>query len=292
MKTGRGLVAFMPEPEAVAMMMGRPVQQNGSFEPFHTKYIQSVEALKASTKTIPNPSINDIEPDYQTYLHQVSSTPAFQQAFQGLNWSFKIVEIDKLVCYQRWVDLDYVAELSGNLGSSPDPLTVLKFCIPPSFPMQASISAEPHSGSITISSNSPNLSVTGLSFGQAVPESPATVVFTLGVNANYVQVVKYKDRFIVKNGHHRLYTLRHLGITTTPCVYSEISDYALSGGDRPGFFSREIVLSSRPPSMTDFFDNSLAADIRIQPTMNVIRIKAEQFPVSIPPDDLNAESQT
>jgi hypothetical protein len=34
--------------------------------------------------------------------------------------------------------------------------------------------------------------------------------------------------------------------------------------------------------MRDFFDDNISADIMIQPTLNVIRIRAEQFPMPVP----------
>ena len=278
LRRGRGLIAFMQEAEAVQMMsLGEP----GSVDECRAKYSSAVEALK-SPITIPGTYVTGIGSEFNTYLNQVSSTPIFQQAFQGSNSEFKIVEIDNLTCYQRQVDLDYVGELQDGLSENLDPLSILKFCLPVTFPIKAAISAEPQSGAITIASQSPNVSVSGLSFGQSSPNAPPSAVFTLGVNANYVQVVRFQGRYIVKNGHHRLYALRALGQTTSPCVYSEIIDYSLTGGDRPGFFSRDTVLSQRPPRMADFFDDEVSANIKIQPTLNVIRIKAEQFPTPVP----------
>ncbi len=278
LRRGRGLIAFMAEAEALQMMnLGNPDEEKAS----RSKYELAVEAARrplANFRTY----VTDVGSEFNTYLTQVSSSPVFQQAFQGSNWQFKIAEIDNLACYQRSVDLDYVGELQQGLSSTADSLSLLKLCLPTSFPIKAAISAEPQSSAITITSSSPNVSVAGLSFGQPSQEAPPSVVFTLGVNANYVQVVKYQDRCIVKNGHHRLYALRALGLTTTPCIYSEISDYAQTGGDRPGFFTRDIVMSQRPPSMRDFFDDDISANIMIQPTLNVIRIRAEQFPMPVP----------
>ncbi len=270
-RKGRGLIGFMKESEAVQMMsLGDP----GSIDGCRAKYSSATEAVKTAV-TISGTYMTDIGSEYNTYLTQVSSTPVFQQAFHGTNYQFKLVEIDNLTCYQRWVDLDYVEELQRQLSS--DPLDVLKFCLPTTFPVKAAISAEPQSSAITIASNSPNVLVTGLSFGQPYPDSAPTVTFTLGTNANYVQVVKYHHQFIVKNGHHRLYALRDQGSNVSPCLYSEITDYSLTGGDRPGFFPRDIVLSDRSPRMKDFFDSRVSAEIKIQPTVNVIRLKAEQF---------------
>src|SRR6266487_4220224 len=258
LRRGRGLIAFMAEAEALQMMnLGNPDEEKAS----RSKYELAVEAARrplANFRTY----VTDVGSEFNTYLTQVSSSPVFQQAFQGSNWQFKIAEIDNLACYQRSVDLDYVGELQQGLSSTADSLSLLKLCLPTSFPIKAAISAEPQSSAITITSSSPNVSVAGLSFGQPSQEAPPSVVFTLGVNANYVQVVKYQDRCIVKNGHHRL--------------------YALTGGDRPGFFTRDIVMSQRPPSMRDFFDDDISANIMIQPTLNVIRIRAEQFPMPVP----------
>jgi hypothetical protein len=281
----------MGEHEAVAMMKGGPVQPGDDVELYRNRYLEARQALGTSKNSPIDPAVSDIDPTHQNHLYQVSSTPIFQQSFQGLNWSFKTVEVDKIVCFQQWVDLDYVGELERSLPTTPDAASVLKFCLPIGFPVQAGINIDPQSSAVTISSNLPHLAVGGLGVNQAGPGTAPSVVFTLGVNANYVQVVKYQGRHFLKNGYHRAYALRERGVTAVPCVYAEISDYALTGANRPGFFSREIIMSERPPMMPDFFDNTVSADIKIQPTMNVIRIKAEQYPVPIPPEDVEPEVQ-
>jgi hypothetical protein len=267
----------MGENEAIAMMKGGPVQPGEDVEPYRNRYLEAREALETSHNSTLDPTVKDIEPVHQNHLYQVSSTPIFQQSFQGLNWSFKTVEVD------------YVGELERSLPATPDSSSVVKFCLPVSFPVQAGINIDAQSSAITISSNLPHLAVGGLGVNQAGPGMAPNVVFTLGVNANYVQVVKYQGRHFLKNGYHRAYALKDKGITAVPCVYAEVSDYALTGANRPGFFSRETIMSERPPTMLDFFDNTVSADIKIQPTMNVIRIKAEQYPVPIPPEEVQTE---
>jgi hypothetical protein len=290
-RRGRGLIAFMAENEAIAMMKGGPVQPGEDVQPYLDRYLEAREALEASSNRSIDPAVNDIESVHQNHLYQVSSTPIFQQSFQGLNWSFKTVEIDKIVCFQQWVDLDYVGELAKSLPATPDSSSVVKFCLPIGFPVQAGMNIDAQSSAITISSKTPHLAVGGLGVNQAAPGTAPSVVFTLGVNANYVQVVKYEGRHFIKNGYHRAYALRERGVSAVPCVYAEVSDYAMTGANRPGFFSRETIMSARPPTIPDFFDNTVSADIKIQPTMNVIRIKAEQYAVPIPPEDVEAEDR-
>src|SRR5436190_1585029 len=133
LRAGRGLIAFMRESEAVQMMsLGNP----SSTEECRAKYSSAVAAGK-SPMIIREPGMTNIDPEYYPYLSQVSSSPIFQQSFHGINWEFKVVDIDTLVCFQRHVDLDYVGELREGLTLAPEPLAVLKFCLPLSFLMHA-----------------------------------------------------------------------------------------------------------------------------------------------------------
>ncbi|TMI23046.1 hypothetical protein E6H31_00230 [Candidatus Bathyarchaeota archaeon] len=289
-RKGKGLIAFMTEPEAISMMNGGLPQPGDNLETSRDKYGRATEALRSCNPKPADSRALEVERLDQDYLKQVAATPAFTGAFQGTAWSFKQVEIDNLTSFQMYVDLDYVTELNHALPNRPESLDIAKFCLPTEFPVQTSVNLDVAAQSITFVSHAPNMLITGMGVNPSGPQSPLGAGFNIGANPNYVTVVKYANRLLLKNGYHRLYALRQRGITTSPCVYAETTDFNQTGANRPGFFRKEILMSPRPPVVADFFDETLSAEIKIRPSLHVIRIKAEQFPVPlVDADRLGAE---
>lgn len=281
-RRGRGLIAFMDESEATSMMRAAQLVSLSIEREFQEKHAIAVKSLRNSEAPNLDASVTPIGPTNQAYLYQVSSTPGFTQAFLGQSWSFCEVEIDKLLCFQKYVDIEYVNELSSGLPSKPDELTLLRYCFPAAAQVPASINVDPVGTAITVTSHLPNIQLANFGLNQPFPGGPTSAVFTFGANVNYVQVVKYEGRYILKNGYHRVYTLRQKGMTATPCVYAEASNFDQTGANRPGFFSRELLLSSRPPVFADFFDTNLSSDVKIQPMLHVLKMRAERFDVPLP----------
>lgn len=269
----------MTEPEATSLMNGGLPQPGDDLETYHSKYVKATEALRSSGLKPAEPLVFETDQLPQDYLDQVAGTPAFAGAFQGTTWTFKQVEIDSLTSFQMYVDLDYATEMDRTLPTRPDELDIAKFCLPTAFPVQTSVNIDVVAQSITFVSHAPNMFVTGMGVNPSGPQSPLGAGFNIGANPNYVTVVRFGSRLLLKNGYHRLYVLKQRGITSSPCVYTETADFNQTGANRPGFFQREILMSPRPPNVADFFDETLSAEIKIRPSLHVIRIKAEQFPV-------------
>src|SRR3989442_5996128 len=101
-RRGKGLIAFMTEPEATSMMIGGLPQPGDDMETYHDKYARATEALRSSVPKRADPIAFAIDPLHRDYLDQVSGTPAFTGAFQGTAWTFKQVEIDSLTSFQMY----------------------------------------------------------------------------------------------------------------------------------------------------------------------------------------------
>lgn len=99
--------------------------------------------------------------------------------------------------------------------------------------------------------------------------------------ANSVQVVRFQDRHILKNGYHRTFQLMRSGEEYVPALVREVSSYGETGGAKPGFFSPQIVLADRPPVMPDYMSRA-AVTMESAATNTVIEVTAtkKQIPGS------------
>lgn len=191
------------------------------------------------------------------------------------NWDIKLVPIENLVAFQPAVtQTAYEADLSATESV----LDLLKFTLP--------VDTAPLVEDQRIRDNffsgwqfvtrSPNVHVSGPHHSRSDGDDTtiATVSFDLKSNPNFVYVAHFGDRYILKNGYHRVYQLLEAGETHVPAVVIEAETYDETGANQSGFFGRELVMGERPPLLTDYA-TPVAVTIARRTTNRIIRVIAE-----------------
>jgi len=219
----------------------------------------------------------NIDVAYNDHLEAVTKSPVFAEAIGRDKWSFALVEIDKLVCFQKYIDIGYSEETGGNfeLGEMQN---LMEFCLPlkpPKKPLARS--AETGQYAFTISSANLDLRILGMVQQQDPLTKRSIFGFPVGWGIPFIQIVRHKNRCYLKNGYHRVYALRRGGITHVPCILIESDDYAQTGAARQGFFGTELLLSEKPPIFAHFLSDELAPELEMHSLIKVVRIKAEEF---------------
>jgi hypothetical protein len=274
-RCGRALIGFMPEQEAGAFLSSQAL---GSFEELRPTWERARVAYEALPvhDEVP-PLLQDLPPDTREELDAISSTPVFQQHFGRREHSFQLVEVDRLVAFQQFVDTQFSTELiDAELGQSTL-LDKVRFCLPRQFTADLSMSPtlDPGNLSLTLASLRRNVNVTGFEVAHE-PDQPIKIAFTVSVGANWVQVAEFEGRFFLKNGYHRVWVLRHRGDEFVPAIVTKARSLEDVGAG-PGFFPPALILSDRPPLFRHFFQDELAPELRLKSTMKVIRFTAQEF---------------
>jgi hypothetical protein len=194
----------------------------------------------------------------------------FGSAFSATDFEFKLVEIDRLIAFQKFLDTDYANLLTITAVGSESP-QFLDLCLPTefkAFTLLFSLFAWMARGALRIDWN-PTKDGFGVAHG---PDGRVVVPVSIGTNANFVQVVEYRGRAILKNGYHRAFAARQSGLTHIPCVYIHAREFRETGASRrEGFFSEETLFSDRPPLLRYFGDDRLAVRIKRSGTPKVER---------------------
>src|SRR2546426_5674490 len=107
--------------------------------------------------------------------------------------------------------------------------TAVNICLPQKIEERFEIQFDQETMSATITSLRRNLYITSLSAGQVGPAQTPAVSFLIGAGANYVEVVKIRGRYVLKNGYHRVYSLRAIGFAKIPCALTEGVDFGDTG---------------------------------------------------------------
>jgi hypothetical protein len=80
-------------------------------------------------------------------------------------------------------------------------------------------------------------------------------------SADYLQAGRLGDRYVLRNGYHRAYSLLRSGITQVPALVRNVLNLA-NLTLPPGTFAPRILDLDRPPVLADFQHPRLAATIR------------------------------
>jgi|GEM_PF-4627658 len=191
------------------------------------------------------------------------------------SWKIKLVPIENLVAFQPAVTQ---TAYESDLSSTESVLDLLEFTLPVD---DAPLVEDQRIRDTFFSgwqfvTRSPNVHVSGPHHSRSDDDDTtiATVSFDLKSNPNFVYVAHYEDRYILKNGYHRVYQLLLAGETHVPAVVIEADTYDETGANQSGFFDRNLVMSDRPPLLTDY-ETPIAVTIARRTTNRIVRVIAE-----------------
>src|SRR5580658_614711 len=176
---GLSLVGFLDLPEALNHLRHSCVPVDGSDVALTAEWRSAKLALGAPIPGAGHPNIQDIAAAHHPYLTGLVSQPWVAQvigAAPGLQ--FKLVEIDRLLAFQRLVDCGRLNEHGNSVGDAADFDRLLRTCLPQT---QTVLKIEAYWNSQSVMLKAPGLNLraikdglldpgrVGLSFGPAPP---------------------------------------------------------------------------------------------------------------------------
>lgn len=215
-------------------------------------------------------------------VNSVLGDPMVQNSFNLVPISVGWVELDRLVVYQKHVNLRYVAELREQLGPSPTADRVFRFALPFDHPVPPVAMGRTAQNQWVLTSPSADFRFLGAELIRpdqvtGVPMTgPAAAVMAvlIGHGSNYLNAIAADNRLVLNNGSHRAYALRDLGHTHAPCLIQHvtrreelelISDEVSREPDR-------YLTASRPPMLKDYFDPRLRQVLPSLRLVNQVRV--------------------
>ncbi|MBI3886337.1 MAG: hypothetical protein HY302_11500, partial [Opitutae bacterium] len=178
-----------------------------------------------------HPTIVPLDKSYEPLLVEFLKDPLVRGNFNTVPTDVALVELDRLVVYQKHLDLTFAETLRQRFGRSPGREDVFRACLPFDHPHPPVQWARLHRDSFVFVSPSNDLRFlhtlslqpgqvgTQLSSGSLVGAVGAAVGFSI----NFLMAVCAEGRVVLTNGSHRAYALRSLGVTHAPCVVQHVS---------------------------------------------------------------------
>jgi hypothetical protein len=235
----------------------------------------------------------DLDPALAPLVEEVKAHPSYRRSFNKLPTSFALVELDRMVVFQKSVTDTFVKALAARLGPAPTPEDVFRFALPlrtPDAPVQAQ---RVGSRRYVFRNDS-----TDFRFQESVLLRPqqlqdyesygpigGIIGLVVGFGPNFLSAVRYRNRLVLHNGYHRACALRERGITHVPCIVQtvtrqdELQVAAKSCvAEDPDFYFR----TARPPLLKDFFDPKIRKVHRVHKQVRVIEVNFEVRDFSMP----------
>jgi hypothetical protein len=282
-RPARALIGWLSPSEATTMRLGRNPNPGEDIE-VHVRATESYResVARRAPRIFTNPLVEDEQ--FSSLLAEVADRPEVQATFHGFAWRPAVVDLTHVLSFQKVIFTDS----PGIDSEHADIASLTELCLPAEqlLPPTGAIT-DPDGKGFTISSLNTNLRIAGgqlsdakVAPGPGLPSvrmQAVTLFVTMG--ASYMQVVRYRDRWFLRDGYHRASRLLRSGVSIVPCIYIEARTFEEVQAGVVGAFPFEVLYSDRPPSLNDFWDDTVATDISQLAIRKVIRVRGEEFAV-------------
>jgi hypothetical protein len=200
--------------------------------------------------------------------------PAVANTYSSVPFDIAMVELDRLVVFQKHINLAYVEELQQQLPVHLSAEAIFDFALPSDGRNGPPIQAGPiGQNAFGFTSPSSDLRVLDLQVvdpravaGLSVGGRPAAILaLIVGYGANLLSAVRAEGRLVLHNGSHRAHALRAAGHTHAPCLVQNVSRREELEVVSPEIQQRpELYLEAqRPPILKDYFDERLRLVVHV-----------------------------
>jgi hypothetical protein len=248
---------------------------------------QSQQRLVTRECHVNNPALLEVDTDNILHLLADHAQRAdLQEEYQGLNWMLGVVDLRRLLAFQRrLVFSDTQRLLSVPKEDDWSSLVSLAFGQRRStkhYLVHKEDAAE--ALNISLHSDNPDLQL------RLKPRAGQCACLPLSLHGGspFFEVAELRGRWFLRDGYHRAYRLLQAGVHRVPAVVIHTRTVEELGAAGPWFFDEEQMYSDHPPRVVDFLDKDLVLRYERVALRKVIRICIEE---SLEPFDETEEIQ-
>ena len=240
-----------------------------------------------------SPPLGAIPESLSDLMAAVENDPLYAKSFEVVRPNINMVELDKLVVFQKHINLTYVEAIKKDLGNKPDEAKIFRLCLPFEHPKPPLTNGRISNNAYTFVSPSTDvrfldsvlLDESQISGYQSTGPISNVLGLVVGFGSNFLNAIHSNDRLVLNNGSHRAYALRDIGVTHVPCIVQQVSrkdelDVIASGDFKDN--ADRYLKGSRPPLLKDYFDPELLKILPVQRTNRQVRIVFQIEMVDLP----------
>jgi hypothetical protein len=196
-----------------------------------------------------------------------------QAEYEGLDWTPGIVDLRRLLAFQRRLVFGARRHTLPNLQQDNWRQLISVTVGPQRSTAHRLVQNRSSMGDLDIilHSDNPDLEV------RLSPNAEPGFQLPLSLygGSPFLEVAELRGRWFLRDGYHRAYRLLQAGIHRIPAIVIYTRTIGELGATEPWFFSEEQLFSERPPHVTDFLDEDLILRYERTALRKVIRIRVE-----------------
>jgi hypothetical protein len=229
--------------------------------------------------------VEDIPPEFRQKIAEIENDSLFKKSFSSLPYSFKLVNIERIVAGQRYVNIDYTDKLVEELGKATNMESLLDFSLKggfhnPPVPAELQLSANVYSYKSAstdfrfLGGFPKKLSQEDYKYAINGGMPVSAIILFVGYGSPAINVFQVGKRLILNNGFHRLYALLKAGISKAPVVVQHITNWNLElEPNLLGLPTQYLVTERRPSLIRDFLDADLTTELAIKARDKSVQIQ-------------------
>ncbi len=232
----------------------------------------------ATVRALPRPM--------QAHVDQLVTLPVLRECYGTVPIAFGLVDLDRLVVSQYHLTRSIVDRLLASFVRRPAGKDLAALCLPlegGTVPCRTVIrderefvfAAPAHDLRFLGASLIDPATVPGLSRHGHLG---AVLALSVGFSSNLLNVVLYRGRYVLNNGHHRAHSLRAMGVRWAPCLIQPCASFE----DLRQAATAEVIDNDelyfdtpRPPLLRDFDRPELARTVTSRPLQRIVRLRFE-----------------
>jgi len=257
------------------------------------EHIRTLEQEEAGAAD--NPPITQIEitPKYEPLLIEFLKDPLVRYNFNTVPTEVAFVELDRLVVYQKHIDLTFVNQLQKKLGPAPSDEDIFRTCLSYEHQHPPVKWSKMRGGRFVFMSPSNDLRFLGTmplkskNINHFAP--PGSLVGVIGIavgfGSNFLNIVYAENRLVLNNGSHRAYTLRKMGFTHVPAIIQHVSsrhELELVGSEAIREHPDLYLKNPRPSMLKDYFDPKLHRVFQVHRKLKQVTVSFNVDEASVP----------
>ena len=223
---------------------------------------------------------------------QLLAHPSLQRSSRLFPARLASVELDRLVIYQRHVNLHWAEQLRRRWLELDTPAGRMDFCFPVTAPAPPVSAARLGPDTWVFTSSSQDLRVQESLFlqpGQLLdwtPPGPAVAIVgaAVGFGSNCLQAIQWGSRLILANGTHRAFALRQAGEASAPCLIQTAQSEEELALLAPALQENaaQLLTADRPPLLRDLFHPGLTERLSLPRRHRQVRISITVEELDLP----------
>jgi hypothetical protein len=218
--------------------------------------------------------VSALPPELADHIARLAMTPP-GAGMRTEGWDIAMIDLERVVAIQPSVFTDTATQRVAGLDPG-DLLSIAELTLPINHTAPVSVEFDEFKQAYILTSPNPNLKVVA-NFNGPLPNGMPGFGFGVAVAASYVQVVRFQNRYMLRDGYHRAFGLLSRGITRVPAF---IRDFDTAENLAPvGMLPQNTWLGDRPPLLRDYHDDRVAESVSLPARHRMIVIHAlELFP--------------